>query len=148
MRLAFSEVGDLLPAQELPGVVGRFDKVIARQDRRIGKLIAGEAACTENCRILVSVPGIGPVTAAALICWMHELGTVGRRRAAAPIGVAPMARDSGIINRARRVRGGRRRPRDLLCMATMSATAGNPGMKAVHDRLKAGGNTTRWPSSR
>ena len=138
LKLAFSEVGDPLPAQELPGVIGRFDKAIARQVRRIGDLIADEAAHAENCRILVSLPGEAR-TAATPFCRMHELGTVGRRRAAALIGVAPMARDSGIVKRTRRIRGGRRRPRDPLCMAAMSAAAGNPEMKAIHDRLKVEG---------
>ena len=74
----------------------------------------------------MSIPGIGPVTAAALIAWMGELGAIGSRQAAALIGVAPFARDSGTLKGARRVAGGRRRPRDVLYMAAMAACQFNP----------------------
>ncbi len=41
-------------------------------------------------------PDLDPVTAAALLCWMPELGSLDRRQAAALIGVAPMATVLGI----------------------------------------------------
>ncbi len=78
--------------------------------------------------ILTSIPG--PVTAAALLCWMPELGSVVRRL----IGVAPMADDSG--HGARHIRGGHRRPRDLLFMAATSAARFNADL--VFERRKAG----------
>ena len=40
---------------------------------------------------------------------------------------------------ARHVRGGHRRPRDVLYMAAMSAMAWNPDMKATYERLRARG---------
>lgn len=115
------------------------DRAIAAYDRDIKALIAEDADHAESCRILQSVPGIGPVTAAALNCWMNELGTIGNRQAAALIGVAPMARDSGTMKGTRHVRGGRRRPRDVLFMAATSAMIWNPDMKATYERLRARG---------
>ncbi len=58
-----------------------------------------------------------------------------RRQAAALIGVAPMANDSG--HGARHIRGGRRRPRDLLFMAATSAARFNADL--VFERHKTAG---------
>ena len=90
-------------------------------------------------RILRSVPAIGPVNAAMLCCQMPELGSIGNRQAASLIGVAPFSRDSGKAQGARHIRGGRQRPRDTLYMAAMSAIRWNPEMKALYERLTAGG---------
>lgn len=136
LKLTFSEVGDPLSKTAGPRILDRIDKDIDRYDREIRKLIEGEAAHAESYRILTSIPGVGPVTAAALICWMSELGTISGRQAASLIGVAPVARDSGTMKGVRHVRGGRRRPRDVLYMAALSAAVWNPDMKAAYDRLR------------
>ena len=115
LRPAFSEVGDPLSKTAGPRILDRIDKDIDRCDREIRKLIEGEAAHAESCRIPASIPGVGPAAAAALICWMSELGTIGGRQAASLIGAAPAARDSGTMKGMRHVRGGRQ-PCDVLCM--------------------------------
>ncbi len=112
-------------------------------DAGIATAIDADPGLARRRDILVSVPGIGPVTAAALICWMPELGTLGSRQAAALLGVAPFARDSGTLSGARRIRGGRRRPRDVLYMAAMTAVCWNPAMKEMYERLTAAGKAHR-----
>ena len=112
---------------------------IATLDARIQAHIADDPACEPRYRILRSIPGVGPVTAAALCCWMPELGHIGRRQAASLIGVAPFARDSGQSRGARQIRGGRRRPRNVLYMAALSAATHNPDLRAVFQRLRAHG---------
>ena len=136
LRPAFSEVGDPLSKTAGPRILDRIDKDIDRCDREIRKLIEGEAAHAESCRIPASIPGVGPAAAAAPVCWMSELGTISGRQAASLIGVAPAARDSGTMKGVRHVRGGRRRPRDVPCMAALSAAVWNPDMKAACDRLR------------
>ena len=139
LRQTFSEVGDPLSRKAGPRILAGIDKDIDRCDREIRKLIEGEAAHAESCRIPASIPGVGPAAAAAPVCWMSELGTISGRQAASLIGVAPMARDSGAMKGAGRVRGGRRRPRDVLCTAALTATVWNPDMKAACDRLRGKG---------
>ena len=119
--------------------IADFDKGIADLDAAIQELIESEPDYAERYLILLSIPGIGPVNAAALLCWMPELGHIENRQAAALLGVAPFARDSGQSKGARHIRGGRRRPRDLMYMAAQTAMRHNPEMKALHDRLKAAG---------
>jgi len=88
---------------------------------------------------LTSVPGVGPITAAALVAWMTELGTLTHRQIAALIGVAPLAADSGTLKGSRHIRGGRYRPRNVLYMAALTASFHNPEMIAVSQRLRTGG---------
>ena len=116
-------------------ILSEIDAGVREFDRRIGELIAGSEDLTESYRILTSVPGIGPVTAAALIAWMSGPGAIGNRQAAALIGVAPFARDSGSLKGGRRVTGGRRRPRDVLHMAAMAACMFNSEMAGFYGRL-------------
>ena len=139
LKLAFDEVGDPAPDGPVPKILSELDAGVREYDRRIKELITGAGEHAESYGILTSVPGIGPVTAAALIAWMGELGAIGNRQAAALIGVAPFARDSGIRKGGRHVSGGRRRPRDVFYMAAMSATLFNPEMAEFHGRLKERG---------
>jgi transposase len=55
--------------------------------------------------LLRSSPGIGAIVATALIVRMPELGRLKRGQAAAPIGVAPLDRDSGAHQGKRSITG-------------------------------------------
>ncbi len=61
-------------------VLAELDTAIAALERRIGGTVAGSPEFADSHRILTSVPGIGPVTAAALVAWMAELGSIGNRQ--------------------------------------------------------------------
>lgn len=119
--------------------IAHLDEQIARLEAAIEEVIVGDPEQAERYRILTSIPGVGEVTAAALLCWMPELGSLGRRQAAALIGVAPFANDSGQHRGARHIRGGRRRPRDVLFMAATSAARCNRELQIVFERLTAAG---------
>ena len=119
--------------------IADLDDRIAELDAAIETVIAGDGEQTERYSILISIPGVGPVTAAGLLCWMPELGSLEGRQAAALIGVAPFADESGQHHGARHIRGGRRRPRDLLFMAAITASRFNQDLASVFQRLKAAG---------
>ena len=119
--------------------VAGLDDQIAALDAAIEAVIVDDPEQTERYRILTSIPGVGPVTAAALLCWMPELGSLEHRQAAALVGVAPFANDSGQHRGVRRIRGGRRRPRDVLFMAATTAAHHNRDLQIVFERLKATG---------
>ncbi len=137
------EVGDPDAAAALNRALAGIVEEIGVLDAGIATAIDADPGLARRRDILVSVPGIGPVTAAALICWMPELGTLESRQAAALLGVAPFARDSGTLSGVRRIRGGRRRPRDVLYMAAMTAVCWNPAMKEMYERLTAAGKAHR-----
>ena len=116
--------------------LAHLDEQIAGLEAAIREVIAADEEQAERFHILTSIPGVGVVTAAALLCWMPELGRLGRRQAAALIGVAPFANDSGQHRGARHIRGGRRRPRDVLFMAATSAARCNRDLKAAGKAYK------------
>ncbi|MCY4459477.1 MAG: transposase, partial [Albidovulum sp.] len=102
-----------LPDGPVPKVLSELDAGVREFDRRIEDLVAGSDNFEESDKDLTSVPGIGPVTAASLIAWMGEFGAIGNRQAAALIGVAPFARDSGTLKGGRHVAIGRAPARDV-----------------------------------
>ncbi len=132
-----SEVGAGAPGTEVGRVLEDIDAAIAALERRLGGTVA------DSHRILTSVPGIGPVTAAALVAWMAEFGAIGNRQAASLPGVAPLARDSGTIRGGRHIGGGRRRPRDVIYMAALSASRCSPDMRELYQRLRERGKPHR-----
>lgn len=68
---------------------------LARLDGEIARLIATDAALARNHRILCSIPGIGAVSAAAVLTHLPEIGTMERKACAGLAGLAPMTRMSG-----------------------------------------------------
>lgn len=90
-------------------------------------------------RLLQSVGGVGPATAAVLIAELPELGHLDRRQIAALVGVAPFARDSGHMRGKRMIGGGREQVRRGMYMATLVATRANPVIARFYRRLLAAG---------
>lgn len=93
----------------------------------------------ERLRLLMSLPGFGPVVSACMLIRMPELGAMKPGQAAALAGVAPFDRDSGKFKGLRLIAGGRERPRRQLYMAALSARTCDPHLKALAERLKANG---------
>lgn len=60
-----------------------------------------DATDAETANILRAVPGIGAVTSSMLIAEMPELGRISGEQAAALIGLAPIAHDSGAMGGGR-----------------------------------------------
>jgi transposase len=90
-------------------------------------------------RLLLSLPGVGPVVAMSLVIRMPELGRMRRGQPAALLGVAPFDRDSGQHKGQRFIAGGRARPRRLLYLAAITARRWDPAFKAISDRMVANG---------
>ncbi|MET3794744.1 IS110 family transposase [Aquamicrobium terrae] len=85
-----------------------LDSQIGELERRIESVIAQEESSASKARLLRSIPGIGPVSAAMLIAEMPELGRMTSGEAAAMTGLAPVPHDSGTMRGKRAIAGGRR----------------------------------------
>ena len=101
------------------------------------------AATRERAALLISVPGIGALTAASLLALLPELGRLDGKAVASLAGVAPFARDSGLMSGRRTIWGGRKPVRAALYMATLVATRHNPTIRAFYERLRAGGKAKK-----
>jgi transposase len=95
----------------------RLDKI----ETDIGKTIHNSPIWRCKDDILRSVPGIGPVTSAILICDLPELGVLSQKKIAMLAGLAPLNCDSGKFKGRRRIWGGRAAVRSSLYMATLAA---------------------------
>ena len=101
----------------------------------IQTLTQAEANWSRKQEILISVKGIGPVTAALCLAELPELGTLTDKQIARLVGVAPINHDSGQYKGKRMISGGRTSVRCGLYIATLVATRFNPVIKAFYQRL-------------
>jgi transposase len=93
-------------------------------------------AFAERAKQLASVKGVGPVTVVTLIALLPELGQRSAKAIAALVGLAPLNRDSGTLRGQRRIGGGRRRVRQALYMAALSAIRSVPRFNAFYRAIK------------
>ncbi|MCB4825605.1 IS110 family RNA-guided transposase, partial [Roseicella aerolata] len=122
-------------ARSIAATLKVLEAQLAEIDRDIDGAVRGSSAWRAADNLLQSVPGIGAVASRTLIAEMPELGRLGRREAAALIGLAPINRDSGQMRGHRAIAGGRASIRKVLFMATLAATRWNPTIQRHFQQL-------------
>jgi transposase len=108
-------------------------------DKEIKDQLNQNAALSPKRKMLETVKGIGPVTQAAILSQLPELGHLNRRQISALVGVCPYDRDSGQLRGKRAIWGGRSGLRATLYMAMLSAVRYNPQIKSFYTSLVARG---------
>ncbi|MGH8800604.1 MAG: IS110 family transposase [Casimicrobiaceae bacterium] len=116
-----------------------FKSQLAGIDTAIALAIDADEELSKRRDILVSVPGVGDLTAAVILAELPELGAITSKQAAALTGVAPINRDSGSLRGERHIGGGRPSVRCAIYMATLSAVRHEPSLKAFYQRLRQAG---------
>ena len=111
--------------------------------RDLQRRVRSEPDLASRLDLLMSLPGVGPITAISLIVRMPELGAMERGQPAALVGVAPFARDSGRSTGQRFVTGGRARPRRMLYLAALTAKRTDKSLAAFVQRLVKAGKPTK-----
>lgn len=117
----------------------QVEQQIAAIDQAMHALCAAEADLKARRAILVSIPGIGELTAVTMLIEMPELGSLENKCVASLAGLAPMARDSGRHHGKRFIRGGRAHLRQALYMPALVAIRFNANMKQKYNALIAAG---------
>lgn len=123
--------------------LARIRADLAAIDKAIAVLIASDPGLTEKRAILLSIPGISDVTAAALIALAPELGDLDQRQIAALAGLAPITRQSGTWRGRSFIQGGRALLREALYMPALVAIRVNPDLKRLYDRLTGNGKPAK-----
>lgn len=123
-------------ARAIRAQIASLERLKARLAADILRRIKDHADLLERLRLLMSLPGVGPIVGAALVIRMPELGAMSRGQAASLIGVAPFDRDSGKMKGMRMIGGGRFRPRRLLYLAAIAAKRHDHGFKAFAANLR------------
>jgi transposase len=130
-------------ARDLRGQIASLARLKQKLAREVLTRLKAHPDLLARYRLLLSFPGIGPIVAASLIVRMPELGQMKQGQAAALLGVAPFARDSGQFKGQRFISGGRRRPRRMLYLAALSARRWDPTFKDFAERLTARGKPAK-----
>jgi len=120
-RIRLKGVTDPVLIDSLKAVIAVFDDQVRQLDRRVAGTLDQAPDLAQDAAIVRSANGVGPVCATVLLACLPELGQVDRRAIAALAGLAPVARDSGLMRGQRHVQGGRKRVRDALYMASLAA---------------------------
>lgn len=136
-------IADAFLRRQIGQLIAGLERYIGRLDDEIGKRIESDPDLCRKAEILISIPGIGRITAHALIAGMAELGTCTGKQVAMLAGLAPLANDSGERRGQRSIRAGRSAPRNALYMASLSACRYNPHLAHFAARLKAAGKPAK-----
>ncbi|MGZ6347273.1 MAG: IS110 family RNA-guided transposase [Anaerolineales bacterium] len=119
--------------------IAMLQRQLDELDQAIHSLIDQTPSLKNRQDLLLSVPGVGKITAATLTSQLPELGSCNRKEIAALVGLAPFSHDSGRMRGKRFIKGGRPAVRSVLYMATLTATRCNPVIKAFYHRLLRAG---------
>lgn len=134
-RIRLKAMADAVLIDSLNAVIAVLDAQIRALDRRIANALARSVGLAQDAALLRSAAGVGPVCVTVLLACLPELGRVDRRAIAALAGLAPVARDSGLMRGKRHVQGGRKRVRDALYMAALTAIRSGR-WKQAYDHLR------------
>jgi transposase len=126
-------------AKPIQRIVAFNEKRIAEYDRLIAEAVGMDTEVSGLIDALGEVKGVGVLTAVKIVSGVPEIGRLGRRKAAALVGLAPHTRESGKWKGKSRIGGGRKRVRVALFMPATTAIRYNPEMKRVHTHLMAKG---------
>jgi transposase len=119
-----------------------LEEQVAAIERELAVLVAEDSAWAASIRLLQTIPGVGPVTAAWLVvATLNFTSCADAPSVTAYAGLAPQPRQSGTSVRGRAAIGhtGDRRLRTALYMATLTAARYNPAVAALYERLRGAG---------
>ena len=129
--------------RRLQGQIGARERLKLRLAADLLQRLKAHADLHARLRLLMSLPGVGPIVGASLVVRMPELGAMKRGQAASLLGIAPFDRESGQWKGRRMIGGGRRRPRRMLYLAALTAKRLDPALKAFAHNLAARGMPTK-----
>ena len=123
--------------------LAQIDRQIAAIDAGLKARVQTDPHLASRFDILVSIPGVGALTAIIMLIEMPELGQLDSKQVASLAGLAPQACDSGQHRGRRHIRGGRAVLRQALYMPALVATRFNTDMKSKYQSLIAAGKPAK-----
>lgn len=152
LRVSINELGNVnekphqkLIEKTLRSAIDGIAKSIGDIEQEIKKIIEENKAFKSNYKLLVSIPGIGHVTAIYLIgCTANFAGNPSGKQLACYAGVAPFEHSSGISikGKTRVHRMANKELKRLLHLCALSAIQHNLEIKNYYDRKKDEGKNS------
>ena len=140
LKVRLEHLTDARLRRQVLGDLARIEKRKTAELKRLEADLKGHDDLRARFELVLSVPGIGPRTALAIVILLPELGRVDREEAAALAGLAPFDVDSGQHKGERHIAGGRARlRRSLYAAAGPACRWWNPALKAFFAGLVARG---------
>lgn len=124
----------------------RLDQIkreLAEIERALISLLASNPKSKRAFDILCSIPGIGRVTAMAIVVECPEIGTLNRKQIASLAGLAPMTQQSGQWRGRALIQGGRKLLRDALYMPAVVSVRFNPDLSRKYKQLTQAGKPAK-----
>jgi transposase len=134
-----------LPAQDVASrIVAELAKDVLSLKERIESIdeeIGERFFARPEARILISLPGMGPILGAEFLVAVGDISTFSSAdRLAAYAGLVPAARDSGKrVGYHRRMRGGNKTLKRVFYQSAFSSLRGCAESRAFYDRKRAEG---------
>lgn len=121
----------------------QVEKQIDQIDVELRRLVTEDADLVRRYEVLMSIPGIGPIAAVAMIVEMPELGTLSGKEAASLAGLAPITHESGKWKGRSKIGGGRGALRTTLYMPALVSIRYNPQLGQVYRTLSDAGKPAK-----
>jgi transposase len=119
----------------LEWTIACLEAELQQVEKGIRTLLQEHADLQTREKFLRTAKSMGPVTAAALLADLPELGKLDRQENATLVRVAPINADAGRIRGYRKTKGGRPAVRCALYMAILTGISYNPILKPQDDQL-------------
>ena len=132
-------VASKLVTRSLEAHIRHLAKLVDEIEARIAALVEDDEEFRRKVRLMRSVKGVGLLTAATVVAYLPEIGSVSRATIAALAGLAPFDCDSGEQHGRRSILGGRAEVRAGLYMAAVVAMRSNAHLAAMAERIKLKG---------
>ncbi len=117
-------------------LLSHYDDQIKTIEKEIKQKVRVQQQFQARTDCLTEIKGVGFRTALLILVMMPELGSMNRGQVGALAGLAPWARESGIMKGKRCIGGGRTQIRPVLYMSALSASRSNPVLAAFYTALK------------
>ena len=129
--------------QSAQATLAHLNAEIARASAALRRIVLADRHLAPLWRRLKTAPGIGDLSAFALIARLPELGRLDGKRIASLVGVAPHPWDSGRLRGRRIIQGGRFQLRRCLYMAVLAATRADGSLRSFFLRLQHKGRPAK-----
>jgi transposase len=109
------------------------------------QLVEEDEQAAQRLAALLSIPGIGPITALTLVTLFRKYADANRSQIVALAGFDPIQFQSGtsVHGKSRISKRGNREVRKRLFEATLSAARYNPSIRSIYRRLKERGKSDK-----
>lgn len=116
-------------------MIKAIEQEISRVTEEIQAISSQDEVMSSKVKVLMTVPGIGEITALNLLIFLPEIGNLSRRKIASLAGLAPRANDSGMFKGYRSVGHGRQGIKPILFLSAMAARNSKTDLKEFYDKL-------------